>query len=115
MKVTFLFLIAIVAVFCKEEVDLSHGFGEDIDWVSWDNALDLAKEQNKPVFLLIHKTWCGACKALKKNFKGSNKRTELLELSKKFVMVNLEDDEEPDDERYAPDGAYIPRLFFLGK
>ena len=53
--------------------------------------------------------------ALKKSFISSNKREELVNLSKRFVMVNLEDDEEPEDEEYAPDGRYIPRLFILSR
>ncbi|KAI6240825.1 hypothetical protein M3Y99_00389400 [Aphelenchoides fujianensis] len=71
------------------------------------------KEQKKPVFLLVHKTWCGACKQLKNSFKTSPKRKEFVDLSRKFVMVNLEDDEEPEDDKYAPDGRYIPRLYFV--
>lgn len=38
------------------------GFGEDIDWVKWDESVETALEQNKPIFLLIHKTWCHACR-----------------------------------------------------
>ncbi|CAK5010414.1 unnamed protein product [Meloidogyne enterolobii] len=99
----------------EKEVDLSNGFGTDIDWVQWNDAVSIALDLNKPIFLLIHKTWCGACQALKKSFASSNKREELVELSKQFVMVNVEDDDEPEEEEYAPDGRYIPRLFILNK
>uniref|UniRef100_A0A915P0L8 Thioredoxin domain-containing protein n=1 Tax=Meloidogyne floridensis TaxID=298350 RepID=A0A915P0L8_9BILA len=99
----------------EKEVDLSNGFGTDIDWVQWNDAVSIALDLNKPIFLLIHKTWCGACQALKKSFASSNKREELIELSKQFVMVNVEDDDEPEEEEYAPDGRYIPRLFILNK
>ncbi|CEF59760.1 Thioredoxin-like fold domain-containing protein [Strongyloides ratti] len=94
---------------------LSHGFGEDIDWVSWDNAIELAEQQEKPIFLLVHKTWCHACKSLKKTLESSNARKAFKILSKYFIMVNTEDDEEPYEDEYRPDGKYIPRLVFLDK
>ncbi|MCP9262024.1 Thioredoxin domain-containing protein 12 [Dirofilaria immitis] len=94
---------------------LSHGFGEDIDWVKWEDAVEMAMEVNKPIFLLIHKSWCHACKALKKTFQQSNARKAFKQLSKYFIMVNTEDDEEPYEEEYRPDGKYIPRVLFLDK
>ncbi|XGW25966.1 hypothetical protein V3C99_006962, partial [Haemonchus contortus] len=94
---------------------LAHGFGEDIDWVPWEDAIEKALDTNKPIFLLIHKTWCHACKALKKTFQQSHARKAFKALSEYFVMVNTEDDEEPFEEEYRPDGKYIPRLLFLDK
>jgi len=48
---------------------------------------------------------------LKQDFAASK---EIAEESKKFVMVNAEDEEEPHaDATYNVDGGYIPRLFFL--
>ncbi|VDM48343.1 unnamed protein product [Toxocara canis] len=97
------------------ESPLSHGFGEDIDWVRWEDAVETALEKDKPIFLLIHKSWCHACKALKKTFQQSNARKAFKILSEYFVMVNTEDDDEPYEEEYRPDGKYIPRLLFLDK
>lgn len=97
------------------ESPLSHGFGDDIAWVKWEDAIETAMEQDKPIFLLIHKSWCHACKALKKTFQQSNAKKAFKMLSEYFVMVNTEDDDEPYEEEYRPDGKYIPRLLFLEK
>jgi len=33
---------------------------------SWADALDLAKKENKPIFLDVYASWCAPCKVLKK-------------------------------------------------
>ena len=43
------------------------------------------------------------------------KHKTFAELSKKFVMVNTEDDDEPKGDQFDVDGKYVPRIFFLGK
>ncbi|CAD5123753.1 DgyrCDS12067 [Dimorphilus gyrociliatus] len=97
----------------KTATDKSRGFNSNIKWLNdLDQAITMAKDSDKLIFLLLHKSWCRACKELKPSFSSDN---ELLELSKKFIMVNLEDDEEPRDDKYSPDGGYIPRAFFLQK
>ena len=30
-------------------------------------------------------------------------------------LNNIQDDDEPDEDQFDVDGAYIPRIFFLGK
>jgi len=92
-----------------EKVD-DKGFGAHIRWVKYEDGLKLVKEKSKPMMLIIHKSYCGACKAMKPRIRND---ATIAELSKKFVMVHCEDDEEPLDDQFDIDGAYIPRIFFL--
>jgi len=86
------------------------GWNDNIDWKTWDEGLALAKSTNKPAMLVIHKTWCGACKSLKPKFAESK---EIEAESQNFIMINLQDDEEPKDASFAPDGGYIPRIIYV--
>jgi len=90
--------------------DLARGWGKNIKWVSLKEGQKLAKEQNKPAMIVIHKTWCRACKALKPRFAASS---EIAKMSNDFIMINVEDDEEPRNSEFKPDGGYIPRILFM--
>eukprot|EP00041_Stephanoeca_diplocostata_P009460 m.145868 g.145868 ORF g.145868 m.145868 type:complete len:164 (+) comp17746_c0_seq1:60-551(+) len=102
-------LVAAPATVVGSNTELARGWGDEIAWVPVGDAAAVAAETGKPIMHVIHKTWCGACKALKPKFAGS---TDIRELSSKFVMVNAQDDEEPSGTAYAPDGGYIPRILF---
>jgi len=40
---------------------------------------------------------------------------EFAKMSRHFVMVNTEDEEEPKGSQFVVDGEYIPRVLFLSK
>eukprot|EP01092_Planopodium_desertum_P010916 TRINITY_DN49489_c0_g4_i1.p2 TRINITY_DN49489_c0_g4~~TRINITY_DN49489_c0_g4_i1.p2 ORF type:complete len:157 (-),score=44.80 TRINITY_DN49489_c0_g4_i1:65-535(-) len=108
LSAVFIALFAFVAFASGNE--LARGWGDEIEWLSLEVAQARAATENKPIFLLIHKTWCGACKRLKQSFPTS---AEIVALSKNFLMVNTEDDEEPKDAQFSPDGGYIPRILYV--
>ena len=86
-----------------------HGFGTDIPWEPLEGALAHAKAEGMPVMLVVHASWCKRCKELKPAFSDP----EIAKLSQRFVMVNADQDEQPEVLEYAPDGDYIPRVVFL--
>jgi hypothetical protein len=49
----------------NKNIDLSRGFGDEINWLKLEDALHLSQNEieNKPIFLIIHKSWCGACQS----------------------------------------------------
>ncbi|CAG4959582.1 thioredoxin domain-containing protein 12-like [Colias croceus] len=96
---------------CASMSGKDHGFGSNFVWAgSLTSGLQIAAQHKKPVMVIIHKSWCTACKNLKPKFASS---VEIQDLSKHLVMVNLVDDEEPTSSAFQPDGNYIPRILFM--
>jgi protein-disulfide reductase (glutathione) len=103
---SFAVLLVAVAVFAAAAADKGHGWGNDIEWRTWDEAKAEAKAKNKPIMLILHKSWCGACKRLRPSFAETE---QVQQLAKSFVMVSAEDDEKPhEDPTLAPDGGMRP-------
>lgn len=90
---------------------LAHDWNEKaIQWQPWDAGLAAAKKEKKPILLVVFTEWCPHCK----NYAGVFHDPKVAEESKKFVMIHVDKDKQPDvSKQYAPDGEYIPRTYFL--
>lgn len=87
----------------------ARGWNDKIQWHTYEEGLELSAQTGKPMLIVLHKTWCGACKRLKPDFAQTK---EIEDLSSKFIMVNAEDDEAPHSEKkFQVDWAYIPRIY----
>lgn len=81
-----------------------------IAWRSYEDGLKEAKEQKKPVCLIFYTDWCPHCSNYSKVFHDPR----IVEKSKSFVMIHLNKDQNAElSKKYAPDGEYIPRTYFL--
>ncbi|MFN2426105.1 MAG: thioredoxin family protein [Candidatus Binatia bacterium] len=81
-----------------------------IAWKPYEQGLAEAKSAGKPVCLIFYTEWCPHCTNYAKLFHDP----ALVELSKKFVMIRIDKDKDgATSAKYAPDGSYIPRTFFL--
>jgi thiol-disulfide isomerase/thioredoxin len=81
-----------------------------VSWQDYDKGLAAAKKDKKPICLIFYTEWCPHCA----NYSGVFHDAKVVELSKKFVMIRLDKDKNAElSKKYAPDGEYIPRTFFL--
>ena len=83
---------------------------KDIKWQEYDAGLAEAKQAKKPVMLIFFTEWCPHCK----NYSGVFHDPKVVAKSKDFVMVRLDADKNKElSQKYAVDGSYIPRTYFL--
>lgn len=81
-----------------------------ISWQGYDTAIATAKKDQKPLMLIVYTEWCPHCTNYSKLFHDA----AVIEKSRKFVMVRIDKDKQPEvSAKYAPDGEYIPRTYFL--
>lgn len=87
----------------------ANGFGSAIAWRGLAEGLREAAAEHKPLMLVVHASWCPKCKDLKASFFDPS----LVTASDRLVMVNVDQDDEPQSMLYSPDGTYVPRVVFL--
>lgn len=83
---------------------------KQIDWQSYEDGLAEAKKSNKPICLIFYTEWCPHCTNYSKVFHDP----KVVEKAKDFVMIRVDADQnKPLGQKYALDGSYIPRTYFL--
>jgi protein-disulfide reductase (glutathione) len=96
--------------FAKKPTKAEGWNADEITWVDYASGLNVAKALRKPVFLVLSATWCPHCK----NYSHVFDDPRVVEKAKRFVMVHVDADEHMDlSTQFKPDGAYVPRTFFL--
>ncbi len=83
---------------------------QQIDWQGYEAGLARAKAEHKPVCLVLYTDWCPHCR----NYSHVFDDPRVVERAKAFVMVRANADQEADlAGKFAKDGGYVPRTFFL--
>jgi thiol:disulfide interchange protein len=82
----------------------------NVQWQPYEQGIAAAKKDKKPVTLIFFTEWCPHCSNYSKLFHDD----KVVEKTKKFVMIRLDKDKNAElSKKFAPDGEYIPRTYFL--
>jgi len=82
----------------------------EVAWLPYEAGLAAGKAERKPIVLVFYTDWCPHCHNYSRLFHDP----EVVRLSRQFVMIRVERDGHREiSARYALDGEYIPRTFFL--
>ena len=85
-------------------------FGTELHWLhDYDKALQMAKEQNKGVYLFIGADRCRFCNILKD--KAFSKNSVMKRLTKDFIPVYMSRDKHNIPSQFSTKG--VPRHYFL--
>ena len=79
---------------------LKHAAHQKIDWYPWsDEAFEIARQEDKPVFLSTGAVWCHWCHVMAKESFEDEETARLL--NDLFINIKLDRDQRPDiDRRY---------------
>ncbi|HVO26048.1 MAG TPA: thioredoxin family protein [Candidatus Margulisiibacteriota bacterium] len=94
----------------QTRADVENWNDANIKWMSYDEGLAAAKKDHKPICLIFFTTWCPHCK----NYSTVFSDPQVVKKAQAFVMIRLDKDKNAEiSKKYAPDGEYIPRTYFL--
>ena len=112
-RTTLAFLLALAMAFTAAPVRADDDWNDKkIVWqTTYDEGLALAKKEKKPICLIFTTPWSDRSAQYATVFHDP----AIVAKAKRFVMIRLELDPQTAalSTKYAPDGSYVPRTFFL--
>ncbi|MEQ8524910.1 thioredoxin family protein [Gracilimonas sp.] len=69
---------------------------KDLNWTSFEEAVELAKEQGKPILVDVWAPWCGWCKKMQKDVYPKLAVT----LNENFILTRLNRDDNESRKQY---------------
>ncbi|HDJ37681.1 MAG TPA: thioredoxin family protein [Methanosarcinales archaeon] len=112
---TLMVLVVLVACFMSACIDSTSPSQPSADtpgitWYSYDEGMEIAQEQNKPVMIDVYTDWCKYCKELDRVVYTD---PDVIDLADQFVCIKFNADKHRDlAVKYNPTGR-VPTIVFL--
>jgi len=99
-KIVFISIIAVLFCSFREP--------ENIKWYSLSEGMELARRENKPVFLFVYVSWCDKCKRMEKKIFPDKEVLPLI--TENFIPIKINPEV---DTAYLRNDKIIKRKIFL--